>query len=92
MMAVARVLGKGGAVAGPQQRFALVLDEHDFAVDNEDELIFVAMPVPLRRPLAGRQAREVDAEILEAARIAEPPPLAAGGLFPELRRIADADD
>src|SRR5690348_6910025 len=42
-----------GGIAGRQHDFAVVLAERDLALQHIDELVFVAMPVPLRRPRAG---------------------------------------
>ena len=47
--------------AGGQQLLAAVRDEHDLALDDVDELVLPAVPVPLRGGEAGRQPHEIDA-------------------------------
>lgn len=47
-------------------------------LENVDELVLVAAPAPLARPVARRHVHQVDAEITEPARIAETLADAAG--------------
>src|SRR4029079_13293815 len=63
--------GKGGAVSGSQHRCPLVLNQGQLALENEDELVFVAEPVPLTGPLFRRQSNQVDAEIAEQSGVTE---------------------
>src|SRR5262245_27132913 len=45
MMPVGDAGRKAGAVAGAQHRFATALDQHDLALEHEDELVLGAVPV-----------------------------------------------
>src|SRR5690606_13963038 len=47
--------------------------QRDVALQHVDELVLVRMPVPQRRPRAGRQLHEVDAEMAEPERVAQGP-------------------
>ena len=62
-MAVAGAFRKRRAIAGAQHRLAAVLDQRQLAFEHVDELVLVGVPMALARPIAGRQAHEVDAEI-----------------------------
>lgn len=73
-MAVAARLGEGGAIAGARQCLAVILDQHQLAFEQIDEL--VRMPVALARPCAWRQVHEIDPEIAEPA--PTPPPEGKG--------------
>ena len=57
-------------------------------LEQIDEFVLVAVPVTLARPVARRQAHEVDAEILDPASIAQPLTYAVDAGRIELRRIA----
>ena len=96
VMAVAAVFGEGSAIARPEQRFAAVLDQRQLALQHIDELVLMAVPVALARPAAGRQCHQVDAEIGEAAGIAEAPARAGGARGVEgcgvAGAFADGDD
>src|SRR5690349_12614037 len=70
-MAVAACLGKGGTLSGAQHCRSAVLDECQLALEDKDELVFVAVPVPLARPFARRKRHQVDAEGGKSSRIAE---------------------
>jgi len=59
-----------------------------FAFEHVDELVFVAVPVTLARPAAGRQGHQIDAEILKASRLAQAPPRSRGTRCIERWRIA----
>ncbi len=78
MVAVAGGLRERRALTGAQQHLALVVDEDELALEHIDELVLVRMPMALARPSAGRQAHEIDAEVDEAAGVAEPLPDAFG--------------
>jgi hypothetical protein len=54
-------------------RLAVVLDQHHLALDDPDELVLGRVPVALAGPLAGRQAQQVDPELVEADRVAQLP-------------------
>ena len=54
VMAIAGAFRKGRAITGPQDGLAIVFDQHQFAFDEENKLVLVAMPVTLARPTAGR--------------------------------------
>src|SRR5450631_4395620 len=47
---------ESGAVAGPQQRLARVVDQHDFALQHVGKLVFMRMPMALARPGPGRES------------------------------------
>ena len=71
VMAVAPAGRKARDHAGPHRLLAGVCQQDELAVDDEDELVLVAVPVALRRPAAGRQMHEVDAELGEPEGIAQ---------------------
>ncbi len=62
---------EGGAVAGAHGAFARVLNKGQFALCHDDEFIFVLVPVAQRRQRAGFQCHQIDAELGQAAEIAE---------------------
>ena len=62
-MAVGHTRRKPSAIARAEHFFAKVADQHDLALDYPNELIFGRVPMALACPLAGRHAREVDAEL-----------------------------
>src|SRR5688572_22888626 len=73
---VAVVGREPGAVAGPQHLLAGVGDEHDLAREDINELVLASVPVALARPRAGRQAQQIDPELRQPGRVAEPGALA----------------
>src|SRR5688572_13097021 len=75
-MAVAGALRKRGTVAGPQHGLAAVLDQCQFSLEHVDKFVFVAVPVALTGPAAGRQRHQVHPEIAQTAGIAQAPPRA----------------
>src|SRR5262252_2905293 len=89
-MPVAAAFREGRAVAGAQHSLAAILDQGEGAFEHIDELILVAMPVALAGPAARRQTHQVDAEVLEPARIPQPLARARGTRLIERRRIARA--
>src|SRR5262249_48299759 len=89
-MAIARTFRKGRAITGAQHRFATVFNQCQFPFEYIDEFVFMRMPVALARPIARRQAHEIDAEIREPAGIAKSLPYAFGTWGVELRWIARA--
>jgi hypothetical protein len=81
----------GKAAQSPARNtVSVVFDERQFAFEHVDEFVFVRMPMALARPVARRQPHEIDPEIGEAARIAQPLPHTFGTGRVELRRIARA--
>ena len=74
VMAIGIASPEGGAVPGAQYLFADVGDQRQLTIQHPDELVFVTVPVTLAGPVAGRQPHQVDAEIDQAAGIAEPLP------------------
>jgi hypothetical protein len=92
-MAVAVILGKGGAVARAHDGLALVGYQHHFAGDDVDEFIFQAVPVALAGPHAGLEGQEVDPKIGQPARIAQPRAMAvaAGNVMGRGITCAGAD-
>jgi hypothetical protein len=62
---------KPAAVARPQHGLAFVLDQRQLAFNEEDELVLVLVPMAPRRESAGREHRQVDAELSQAGFIAE---------------------
>src|ERR1700761_7867004 len=91
-MAVACAFAEGRAVTRAQHGLALVLDQHQLALQHMDELVFVRMRMPLARPVSRRQMHKGDAEISEPARLAEALADAFGAGLVEGRRIAGAFD
>src|SRR5205814_4873831 len=67
-----------GRLAGPQRGLTVVLAQHDLTLDDVDELVFGFMPVALRRRRARLKPREIDPELVEPDRVAEPLALAPG--------------
>ena len=45
----------------------LVLDQHEFAFEDVDELVFLLVPVAQRRRGAGLERRQIDAELVSPA-------------------------
>ena len=74
MVAVRHAGLEAGGVAGAEDRLALVLDEHELALEHDEELVLALVPVPLRRPGPGLQPHEIDAELSEPCGLAERPP------------------
>jgi hypothetical protein len=72
-MTIAGVFGKRCAIPCAQHRLAAVFDERHFTLEHIDELVFVAVPVALAGPAAGRQGHQIHAEIAKPARLAESP-------------------
>jgi hypothetical protein len=48
-----------------------IVDQHNFARHNENEFIFLDMPMALRRPHAGLQRQQIDAELRQPTGIAK---------------------
>jgi hypothetical protein len=90
VMPVAAVLWKGRTFTGAQRRLSAFLDQDQFALQNMDEFVLMAVPVSLARPAARRQMHQIDAEVAQAAGIAEslPGPVCTGRIIG--RRITRA--
>jgi hypothetical protein len=71
-MAVALTGLEAGAIAGVEDSFASIGDEHDRAPDDIDELVFVSVPMALTGPGARTQLQQIDAELSEAGGQPEP--------------------
>jgi hypothetical protein len=54
VMAVGHAGRKSGAVPAAQPLFAVAGDQHHFALDHPNKLVFDCVPVPLARPLSRR--------------------------------------
>ena len=63
---------KSGAISGPQNLLANVCYQHDLSLQDIDELLRPAMPVPLAGPGAWVQFEKVDANLLEPCGHREP--------------------
>src|SRR5882672_5723111 len=88
------VIGAGlpaSRVASLQHGLAIVLEQHQLALEHVNELVFALMPVALRRLLSRRNPREIDAELIEAGGVAEPLARAPGHWEMVGIRIAGAD-
>ena len=72
MVAVGDAGLEGGGIPGAHHRFAILLDEDQFAFHHPNELVFGLMPVAVCRRGAGSETDEVDAILRQAAGIAEP--------------------
>jgi hypothetical protein len=90
VMAVAGAFRKGCAIAGAQYRFAVIFDQGQLAFNHIHEFVFVRMPVTLARPVARRQAHEIDTVVSKPAGVTQPLPYAFGTGGVEWRRIAGA--
>jgi hypothetical protein len=90
-MAVAVVGRKSGGVAGAEDFLAAIGHQHDLAREDIDELVAGGVPVALARPRARRQAQQVDAELGQPGRVAEPGAGARPARLVEGRRIERAD-
>src|SRR5690606_35901990 len=73
LVAVGHAGPEPGAVAGPQHRLPLILDQPHLAGDHPDELVLARVPVPLARPGPVGQAQQVDPELVQPDRVAQPP-------------------
>ncbi|MNR47780.1 hypothetical protein D3C85_1669280 [compost metagenome] len=72
-MAVRHARLEAGAVAGGQHRLAVVLDQDNLALDHPDELVLGRVPMALTGPGPGGQAQQVDPELVQTDRVAQPP-------------------
>ena len=65
-------------ISGLENRFPLVLLQYQLTFQHVDELVLLLVPVPQCRPRARLDARDVDTELSEPDRVAEPLLLAPG--------------
>ena len=79
-VAVRKVLGEGGAVAGAKHRLALLLDQHGLAVEDDDELVDALVPVALAGNTAGLEHDVADPNVAKATRWTEPAKIAPAHL------------
>src|SRR5262245_17661358 len=71
-------------VARPEHGLAVVLLQDQLALEHVDELVLVLMPVAQRRGRACFDAREIDAELGQPGRVADPLLFAPGNDRSEL--------
>ena len=76
---------------GAERFFAAVGNEDDLTGEDIDKLILAVVPMPLARPRAGRQAQQVDAELRQSRRVAEPLSLARSAGRIKGRRVERPD-
>src|SRR5690349_6766941 len=88
MMAVRHPGGKRRRIARHHPRLAIRFDKHEFAVEHVDELVLRLVPVALRRCGTRLEPNQLDAELRQAAGIAERLGMAAPHQVAERRRIA----
>src|SRR5262249_17603349 len=87
VMAVPLARRKAGTVAGAQDLLTRVVDQDHLSLEDPDELVLALVEVALARPGAGRQPRQVDAELGQPSGDAELPVLARAARFVERGRI-----
>src|SRR5436309_1007496 len=56
---------KSGAISCPEDLLAPFRNQHDFSVQDVDELLCTAMPMPLARPGARGEFEQVNADVLQ---------------------------
>jgi len=88
VMSVAAAHGEGRVVSCAKHGLRVVLDECQLAIKDEDELVFMAVPVSLARPLAWGKRHQVDAERLQAARVSQSLASSPGACVIERIRVA----
>src|SRR5256885_1327228 len=89
-MAVLLARLEAGAVARLQDLLARIGDQHDFAFQHIDELVFFQMPVALAGPDAGFEPQKVDAELGQPRDVAQLAALARAARLVIGRRIVSA--
>ena len=65
---------KSGAISGMQDLLTAFGHQHDFSLQDVDELLCPSMPMPLTGPGARGQFKQVDADFLQPCRNPEPMP------------------
>src|SRR5262249_42798384 len=91
MVSIARALGEGRAIASAEKRLAVVLDQDKFALEDEDELVLMTVPMALAGPLARRQCHQIDSEVPESSSVTEGLPGAPSARIVKGPRVASAD-
>jgi hypothetical protein len=71
LVGVAMARRKARALPRADRALARVCDQDELALDHEDELVLVAVPVPHGRDRARPERRQVDADLREPGRVAE---------------------
>src|SRR5262245_32160819 len=87
VMAVRHAGLESGAVARLEHGLAGVLDQHQLAFEDIDELVLLLVPMSQRRSGARLEARQVDAELGEAGDVAKRRLLAAVSHLAKVARI-----
>jgi hypothetical protein len=90
MMAIARSLPKRSALACNKNGLTFILDQRELTFENVNELILVAVPMALTRPLARRQRHEVYAKVCQSSGITKAFALTPFRGSPEWVRVASA--
>ena len=73
MVAIGHARLEARAHAGLQQMFARVVNQGDLALENENKLVLILMPVAVRGPGAGSQGREVHPKLRQVKNIPQAP-------------------
>src|SRR6516225_5348441 len=87
-MAIALTGLEAGAIAGIENGFASIGDEYDRSSQDENELVFVSVPMTLTGPNARAQLQQIDAELGKAGGQPEPTPSLVPAGFVERLGIA----
>src|SRR5688572_25614212 len=90
MMAVANACSEARTFARAQELLTLVGDQHELSLQNPDEFVLRGVPVALARPTPRWKPQEIDTELTQPGRLAEPPSLSIPARLIERRRIAAA--
>src|SRR6516225_4147057 len=87
-MAIALTGLEAGAIAGIENGFASIGDEYDRSSQDENELVFVSVPMTLTGPNARAQLQQIDAELAKAGGQPEPTPSLVPAGFVERLGVA----
>src|SRR5688572_11230928 len=90
MMTIGGASREARAVTAPQQLFAGIGYEYDFALEDVHELVLHGVPVSLARPGARRQPEQIHSKLREPGGIADPTAKSFPAGLIERRRIARA--
>src|ERR1700739_2318149 len=71
-MAIALTGLEAGAIAGVEDSFTSIGDQHDRTSDDINKLVFVSVPMALTGPGARAQLQQIDAELGKAGGQPEP--------------------
>ena len=88
MMSVRQIFRESRAIARPQNRLAVLLDQHGLALKHHDKFIEALVPVPLRRPGARLEDDMTDTDFRQSAGCSKPAIAAAGNILVIWRRVA----